>query len=241
VELAQIWDTRRGPDAAFQSFLRREVLGMSEAGAEGAIVWGLDEVDRLFDCDFGSEIFGLFRSWHNERALDPGGPWARLTLAMAYATEAHLFIPDLNQSPFNVGTRLGLEDFTIEQVMDLNRRYGWPVRDMARYYGLVGGEPYLVRCGLAEMATHGTDIAAFEARAADDDWIFGHHLQRVHGLIARDSALCETVRGVLRGEPCPTPQIFHRLRSAGLLAGTSGQDARMRCPVYAEYLARRLL
>jgi hypothetical protein len=74
----------------------------------GPVVWGLDEVDRLFSVPFGSEVFGLFRSWHNKRALDPSGPWARLTLAIAYATEAHLFITDLNQSPFNVGTRLAL-------------------------------------------------------------------------------------------------------------------------------------
>jgi hypothetical protein len=240
LEPAQVWDTRRGPDAAFASFLQREVLGR----IEGAMVWGLDELDRLFDCDFGSEIFGLFRSWHNERALDPGGPWARLTLAMAYATEAHLFITDLNQSPFNVGTRLTLEDFMFEQVVDLNRRYGRPMKslgEVARYYDLVGGQPYLVRCGLAEMATHGTDIAAFEARAAHDDWIFGDHLQRVRALIAGGSALSEAVQGVLRGEPCPTPKSFFRLRSAGLLAGTSGQGARMRCPVYAEYLARHPL
>jgi len=83
----------------------------------------LDEVDRLITCGFGSEVFGLFRSWHNERSLDPSGPWERLTMAIAYATEAHLFITDVNQSPFNVGTRLTVEDFTLSQVADLNERY----------------------------------------------------------------------------------------------------------------------
>ena len=87
-------------------------------------------------------MFGVFRSWHNKRALDPEGPWRRLTLAIAYATEAHLFSTDLNQSPFNVGTRLVLEDVTVEQVEELNRRYGSPLRtkaDVAAYYRLVGG------------------------------------------------------------------------------------------------------
>jgi len=31
-------------------------------------------------------------------------------MAIAYATEAHMFITDMNQSPFNVGTRLSLAD-----------------------------------------------------------------------------------------------------------------------------------
>ena len=44
-------------------------------------------------------------------------------MAIAYATEAHLFITDVNQSPFNVGTRLTVEDFTLSQVADLNERY----------------------------------------------------------------------------------------------------------------------
>src|SRR5262249_46693265 len=35
------------------------------------LVWGLDEVDRLFGLAFASEVFGLFRAWHNERALLP--------------------------------------------------------------------------------------------------------------------------------------------------------------------------
>src|SRR5204862_5917842 len=116
---------------------RREVLGKVNA----QVVWGLDEVDRLFTSKFGGEVFGLFRSWHNKRALDPDGPWQRLTLAIAYATEAHLFITDLNQSPFNVGTRLLLDAFSFEQVEELNRRYGSPLRDkaeVARYFRLVG-------------------------------------------------------------------------------------------------------
>ena len=120
----EVWNEKRGPNVNLERYLRREVLG----GFDAPLVWGLDEVDRLFTCSFGSEVFGLFRSWHNRRSLDPTGPWSRLTLGIAYATEAHLFITDLNQSPFNVGTRLSLSDFTPGEVGDLNRRYGSPLK-----------------------------------------------------------------------------------------------------------------
>src|SRR5207253_2671198 len=129
----------------------------------------------------------------------PGGPWSRFTLAIAYALEAHLFITDVNQSPFNVGTRVPLEDFTPEQVADLNRRHGSPLRDnaeVARFRRLVSGHPYLVRRGLYEMATHHIDIAAFEAQAARDEWIYGDHLRRILVLLARDPELCDIVRGI---------------------------------------------
>jgi hypothetical protein len=235
----EVWHPRRGPSANLERYLRREVLGRATA----PIIWALDEVDRLFECRFGSEIFRLFRSWHNERALDPGGPWSRLTLAIAYATEAHLFITDLNQSPFNVGTRIALEDFTSEQVADLNRRYGAPLKNEAevtRFYQWVSGHPHLVRLGLHELAAHGADLAALQSQASGDGGVFSDHLQRIRILLARDPALCEVVREVLQGRPCPTPDSFYRLRSAGLVVGDSERHARLRCPLYAQYLARHL-
>jgi hypothetical protein len=232
--------------------MRREVL----ARVETRLVWGVDEVDRLFSCRFASEVFGIFRSWHNERALDPAGPWSRLTLAMAYATEAHLFITDLNQSPFNVGTRLILEDFSLDQVADLNGRYAThsasgepPLRDakeLARYYRLVGGHPYLVRRGLHEMVTRDLGgprqrpIDAFELQADREEGILGDHLRRMLTALTRDPGLCEALRALLRGQPCPADGSFFRLRSAGVLSGEAADDARFRCEVYARYLRRHL-
>jgi len=235
----QIWDADLGPSMNFTRYVRREVLGASEA----PLVWGLDEVDRLFTCSFGSEVFGLFRSWHNARSLDPQGPWPRLTLAMAYATEAHLFITDMYQSPFNVGTRLVLEDFTKEQVAEMNRRYGAPLdqAQVERYFGLVGGHPYLVRCGLHEMAAHGTGFAALEAQADHDEGPFGDHLRRLLISLSQDAALCDVVRGVIEGQPCPTVESFYRLRSAGVVVGDSARNARPRCRLYADYLELHLL
>lgn len=238
---SDVWDERRSPNVNFERYLRREVLG--KIGVP--LVWGLDEVDRLFGCEFGSEVFGLFRSWHNERALDPTGPWANLSLVIAYATEAHLFITDMNQSPFNVGTRLEVEDFTQLHVSEMNRRYRGPLKnsdETNRLVRLVGGHPYLVRRALHELATdHKLDIENFETYADQDEWIYGDHLRRMLVLLARDTELTEVVRGVLQGEPCPTPESFYRLRAAGVMNGSTQNDVRPRCRLYAQYLRRHLL
>jgi DNA-binding SARP family transcriptional activator len=236
----EVWNPENGANLNLELYLRREVLGK----IDGPLVWGLDEVDRLFPCDFGSEVFGLFRSWHNRRHLNPASSWSRLTLAIAYATEAHLFITDLNQSPFNVGTRLALEDLTREHVADLNRRYLSPLRSEAevdRFYRMVGGQPYLVRRGLHEMTTLGMEIGALEAQADRDHGLFGDHLRRMLVLLAKDPGLCEAVRGVLEGQACPTAESFYRLRAAGVLAGEAPRDARPRCQLYATYLAQHLV
>jgi len=165
-------------------------------------------------------------------------------MAIAYATEAHLFISDLNQSPFNVGTRLVLDDFTPEQVAELNRRYDWPLKDQSEvtsFYVLVSGHPFLVRKGLHEMAAHGSSLTAFSRLADRDEGPFGDHLRRFLVLLAQDTAMCDVMREILRGRPCPSSESFYRLRSAGLLRGDSVQEARPRCQLYATYLSRHLL
>lgn len=235
----QTWDTRRGPNGNFERYLRREVLEKLNA----PLVWSLDEVDRLFPRDFSTEVFSLFRSWHNERALDPSGPWVRLTIVIAYATEAYLFIRDLNQSPFNVGTRLTLEDFTLTQVAELNRRHNAPLRnseEVIRYFHLLGGNPYLVQRGLHEMVTRGLAISAFEKEAARVDGPFHDHLQRILTFLMQDVELREAVQNILYGDPCSSIHSFYRLRSAGIITGESPTKARLRCGLYHKYLEGQL-
>ena len=234
----EVWDADCGANMNLGLYLRRHAL----RSVEGHLVWALDEVDRLFGCPFGSEVFGLFRSWHNARALDPHGPWSRLTLAIAYSTEASLFITDLNQSPFNVGTRLGLHDFTLAQTAELNGRCGSPLNptELARFYDLVGGQPYLTRRGLNELILRPDSAAQLEAESARDDGVFGEHLRRLLSVLSRSPDMTDVVRALLQGRPCASPEAFFRLRASGVLSGASCAEARLRCRLYAEYLSAHL-
>lgn len=234
------WNVRRGPSMNFERFLRRQILSQ----VNGHLVWGMDEVDRLFACNFGSEVFGLFRSWHNERSLDPSGPWQNLSLAIAYASEAHLFITDVNQSPFNVGTRLVLDDFTLDQVRELNRRYGFPLSnegELERFYALLGGQPFLTQRGLHQMTERGLPFLDFAAGAARDEGPYGDHLRRIFVSLNQDPALCEVVRSVLGGKHSSSTDLFYRLRSSGIVAGECARDMKLRCQLYEQYLSRHLI
>lgn len=234
-----VWDADRGAALSIRRYLRREVLARSGE----PLVWAFDELDRLLGSPAGTQVFSLFRSWHNERALDPHGPWSCLTLAMAYATEAHLFIADLSQSPFNVGVRLELADFTPEQVADLNARYGQPLSEaeLAHFFSLVGGHPCLVRRGLHEMARRGVGLAALTDVGDQDGGIFADHLHRLLRSLSQDPRMIPATRAVLEGGPCPSEDCFMRLRSAGVLTGESASRARLRCELYERVLRRHLL
>ncbi len=239
VEPEAFWNPRRGGPHNFERFMRRGVLASAMPH-----VWALDEVDRLFSCPFGTDVFALFRSWHNDRAYEPGGPWSYLTMAIAYATEAHLFITDVNQSPFNVGTRLTLEDFTVAEVGELNARYGSPLDDGAlvqRFHALVGGQPYLCRKGLDYLTQHPGSYPELERTADQDEGIFGDHLRRLLVTITQDLETHNAVLGILSGERSLDPNVFYRLRSGGLLSGGSHREFRLRCDLYERYLCRHLL
>jgi hypothetical protein len=236
----QAWKKDRGPNVNFERFVRRDVLRKPQS----RLVWGMDEVDRLFGCKFASEVFGLLRSWHEARSLEPTGPWSRLSMIIVHATEPHLFIQNLNQSPFNVGAKIVLQDFTLDQVMELNRRYDSPIKgaqDVKRYYQLVGGSPYLVRRGLQELEKPDATLAAFESSADRDEGPFGDHLRRMLVLLSKDAQLSEAVRQLLQGQSRISRDAFFRLRSGGVIAGDSAEQAGFRCQVYASYLRRQLL
>ncbi len=234
------WDPDRSANVNFETFLRTQILDAEET----PLVWGLDEVDRLFTCGFGTEVFALFRSWHNARTRKRSSSWKRLTLAIGYSTEAHLFITDLNQSPFNVGTQVGLDDFTPEQVADLNIRYATPLKtpkDLKTFTALLDGHPYLTNRALFEMSENGRTLNEFAAQADREEGLFGDHLRRILILLAQDPELCEVVRGILRGKSCPDPASFYRLRAAGLIKGESIDTARLRNALYANYLKKHLI
>jgi catechol 2,3-dioxygenase-like lactoylglutathione lyase family enzyme len=221
----------------FEYFLLDQVLEPTQA----PILWFLDEADRLFSHDFYSEVFGLMRSWHNDRGVQP--LWQRLTLALAYATETHLFIHNPFQSPFNVGTRLEMEAFTLEQVSDLNERYGSPLRDaaeLARYRRLTGGHPYLTRRGFAWLARTQAGIEAFAGCADQDNGPLGDHLRRMRAIIMQPEHAA-SLRQLLQGQNEISLREFYQLRSAGIITGDSPAEAVPTCDAYAGYLRRYLI
>jgi DNA-binding SARP family transcriptional activator len=235
----EVWEADRIPSLNFRSYLRKEVLGHFS----GPFVWAIDNVDRLFTRPFGGDALNLFRSWHNERAMDPRGPWGQLTLALAYATEVHLYLTDLNQSPFNVGTRVLVTDFSPEQVAELGRVLGAPCTEgaAARLMAVLGGHPFLVRRALYEMGCRKRPAGDLLGIAAEDTGPFGDHLRQMLAAVSQVPVLLEAVRALAKRQSKPDEESFLRLRSAGVLSGHSAEHALFRCPLYARYFQRRLL
>ncbi|MDX1931018.1 MAG: AAA-like domain-containing protein [Capsulimonadales bacterium] len=230
------WDDIFGANLNMETFLR-ELL---EAAPE-PLVWCMDEVDKLFGAPFASDFFGLVRSWHNARSTEPHGPWKKLTVVIAYATEAHLFIQDLNQSPFNVGRRFDLENFNLQQLFELNGRYGSPIgsyQEAEEIHDLLGGQPFLSRRALDVLKTGKWDFAGLIQDAARDNGPFSDHLQRVHASVSKLPEVTRFVRAVLDGSATPnTDQTsYYRLLASGIIQPRRDGTVDFRCSLYRQYL-----
>jgi AAA-like domain len=237
-DLTSLFTPPKPPPLAFERFFRRYVL----ARHDGWVVWGIDEAERLYDCPFRDDIFGMLRSWHNERTVQLDAGWDRLTVPIAYATESYL-ITNLLQSPFNVGVRIPLTDFTIENIHALNEVYGRPLASVQDFDGLLsltGGHPYLVRLTLQEMCQRNSDFKSVAQNALAENSIYQDHLQRLRLVLNRDVHLAEAVKRWLNAGELPDTEHFARLTAAGVACGASPSAIRPRCDLYARYLEKML-
>jgi hypothetical protein len=233
-----LWSADDGPKTNLSNYLEDVVLKPEPQ----PLVLLLDEVDRIFEqAAYRDDFFSLVRYWHNLRATRPE-PWDRLNLVIAHSTEPSLWIQDLQQSPFNVGERFHLRDFTAAQVAELNRRYGEPLPagDLPRLLALVGGHPFLLRQALFCLARHGWAFAELERQAADSDGPFGDHLKRYLFGLSRDTALCGSFKAILRSGACADESHFQRLSAVGLITGSDRASASARCQLYADYFRKHL-
>ncbi|WP_375501357.1 AAA-like domain-containing protein [uncultured Nostoc sp.] len=165
-----VWDTdipMVNCTRMFQSLLKQ---------LDSVLVLALDEVDKLFEYpEIYQNFFPMLRNW-NENAND-SQTWEKLRLLVAHSTEDYGRL-DINQSPFNVGLPIKLEEFTEEQVKSLAIRHGLDSNNIRSIMSLVGGHPYLVRLALYYLVCQDVTIEKLLQEASTDVGIFTEHLRR---------------------------------------------------------------
>jgi len=224
------------------NYFERQVLH----SASSRFLLAIDEADRIFGTSFQFDFFAMLRIWHNQRA-DPRRErkaiWMRLDLALVTATEPYMFIDSPNQSPFNVGQVIRLEDFSQDQVCELNRLHAAPLEPgrIARLCEILGGHPYLIRRALYEIsqAPHDVTPEALLALALEDQGPFRDHLRHHWLNLERQPQLAESLREIALGRDCDDEDAFYRLESAGLVKRQQGRVV-PRCLLYGEYFRTRL-
>ena len=238
------WNAAIPPSFNMSRFLNRQVL----AKVREPILWSVLQTDRLFfqeteDGVLASEVFRVFRSWFGNAASDPDKRWIRLRLLISSTLDPAHFISDGKSSPYNVGQVISLDDFTLEETVDLNRQYGGPLRndqEQKRFREFFGGIPALCQLGLRTLVETGWDYARLEQAALGEVDGFGAHLRYLLVPLNDEAIVGTAARELVQGRPCQPGDVFLRLRSLGVVRGSTHREAHIRCDLYRRFLASQL-
>jgi hypothetical protein len=234
--------TKAGAAPADNAFDRSPMVALTElvedrilAGRQRPLTIILDEVDRLFGRPISLDAFSQLRGWHNNRAVNPP-LWGRVSLLLAHSTHPYLWIPDSDRSPFNVGTRIRMADFTLDQVRELQRRIAGaelPEPKLQALLELTGGQPYLTRLGLYHLLTIGAELD--QAAMSGEAGIFGDHLRAISYNLARRPELLASLCEILAAGRCDDERNFQRLVAAGLVRGPDREHTEIHRGLYRSY------
>jgi len=153
VRLDQWWQAHAllSPVQRLTDFVTQEVLPR----VQRRLVVFIDEIDAMLQLDFSDDFFAALRAFYNDRAQHSA--LKRLTFVLLGAVAPQDLIQDRTRTPFNIGTRIELTDFIVEEADKLTA--GWPFCDQKRARGLArvlhwtGGQPYLTHKVCATLAT----------------------------------------------------------------------------------------
>ena len=206
-----------------------------------AIALALDNIDRLFSYEGVIEdFFGMLRSWHEKgKTYDC---WAQLRLILSHSTEVYIPL-DINQSPFNAGIPILLEEFDASQVETLAVLYqlDWNESRVTRLMDLVGGHPYLVRLAMYQIKTSDITIEQFLDKATSEIEIYSDPLRRLLNILKQSSDLTSAFAKVVKSaEPIALDSLqIYQLHSIGLVRHEQNLVS-PRCKLYRNYFSRVL-
>lgn len=248
-EHAHLGNARRWLEAIVQVALPR---------CAGGLVLFVDEVDAVQALPFSTdEFFAAVRACYNRRAADPA--LSRLTFCLLGVASPADLIQDPRNTPFNIGRRIELTDFTPEEAAPLAqglenggviRSRGEALALLARVLFWTGGHPSLTQqlCKAVSEAgdTHGArDVdrcceALFLApgvRRREEQFRFIEEWLLRSGV---DLAALLDLYGRLRSGRAVEDQpsrIVELLRLAGMVRATDGH-LRVRNRIYAQVFDR---
>jgi len=175
----------------------------------------------------------MLRSWHNERAADE--LFERLDLVIVTSLEPHQLIDDPNQSPFNVGEVVRLNDFTPQEATRLNEAYGAPLspQQLLQLMSLVGGHPNLLQLALHQIVTSNLNLDEILQEARKDSGPFGRHLSSWYAFLRGRQPLRDGLIEAISGRE-PEERVFLSLRKLGLVR-REGRRVQLRCKLYEDY------
>ncbi len=236
------WDEDLGFKVSCTTYLQGYILGQLDS----PLVVTLDEVNPLFKYpQVAQEFLPLLRFWHEE--ANNVTIWQKLRLIVTHSTEIYISF-DLNQSPFNVGLSLRLNEFNWSQVHELAKRYGLDrdeveieIEQIKSLAQIVNGHPYLINLAFCHLVTQNSDIAQIIREAVTDTGIYRDYLRGHLIALSEHPELAAAFKQVIESDESVilNSLVAYELESMGLVKLEENKTI-PRCELYRLYFRDRL-
>lgn len=154
------------------------------------IVLFFDEIDSTLSISFADDFFAALRAVYNARATTP--VFGRLSFVLIGVATPSDLIKDIKRTPFNIGRRVELTDFTLEESIPLAEGLGTNAVDVLSWIlEWTGGHPYLTQLLCAHLAKSNTQLLKSSVSDAVNLLFDGeqgrqdHNLQFVRDMLTR--------------------------------------------------------
>ncbi len=235
--LDEYWDEDLGSKISCTLYLQEYLL----ESINTPLILALDEVNHIFEHpQVAKDFLPLLRSWYEEAKRLP--IWQKLRLLVVHSTD--IYVPlELNQSPFNVGLPIQLDNFSLEEVQQLAQRYGlnWTDGEKVRQLmAMVEGHPALVHLALYHLGRNAITLSQLLETAPTASGIYSRHLQRHWATLQKQPELAQAFDTVLNANEAVIldPLLTHKLSSMGLIRQL-GDQAIIGCELYRRYFTKK--
>jgi formylglycine-generating enzyme required for sulfatase activity len=136
------WSERAGlsPATRLTNFCRDVLL---KEVAEPVVIF-FDEIDSTLSIPFADDFFAALRAMYNARSTAPD--FKRLSFVMIGVATPSDLIADSKRTPFNIGRRVELTDFTLEELHPLAAGLGKNADQVLEWvFAWTNGHPYLTQ------------------------------------------------------------------------------------------------
>lgn len=234
-----IYGSKDKTTAYFEECLLEEI--------DSPLVISLDGVERIFPYpDIAEDFFSLLRAWYEYAKYGDHSSelWKKIRLVLVHSKEVYIPL-NINQSSFNVGLSIELQEFSQEQVKNLVERHqglNWTEDQIEKLMDMVGGHPYLIRLALYHVQNQGITFEQLLQTAPTEAGIYSDHLRghlrnlEPHPYLA--AAFSQVVKNSVPIE-LDSESAF-KLHSMGLVVYRHENKVMPRCDLYRQYFQNRL-
>ncbi len=168
-----------GPAQKLSNFFRDILL----KEIQERVVLFFDEIDSTLSIPFADDFFAALRAVYNARATTPD--FKRLSFVLVGVATPSDLISDSKRTPFNIGQRVDLNDFTLDEAMPFAQGLGENAKHILTWiFDWTGGHPYLTQrlCAHLSKSELNSDLQAETVASAVEQLFIGEDGQHDNNL-----------------------------------------------------------